>query len=81
MHLIGFYTPSPIELIVVGILALIIFGKKLPSAARNLGSSFNQFKRGLKDDSDANGYLNNNDKPTDSTQQSDQQQNSTGTPS
>jgi sec-independent protein translocase protein TatA len=35
--------------IVVGIVAILIFGKRLPSVARNLGASFNQFKAGLKD--------------------------------
>ena len=35
------------ELIVILIVALLIFGSRLPQTMRNLGKSVNEFKRGL----------------------------------
>lgn len=37
------------ELIVILIVALLIFGSRLPSTMRNLGKSVNEFKRGLNE--------------------------------
>jgi sec-independent protein translocase protein TatA len=37
------------EMIIVGIVALLLFGKRLPEVARSLGSSYHQFRRGLQD--------------------------------
>lgn len=41
------------ELIVILAVALLIFGKRLPSVMRSLGGSVNAFKRGLSDVADA----------------------------
>lgn len=35
------------ELIVIGIIAVLLFGKKLPEVARSMGKSYQQFKSGL----------------------------------
>src|SRR5436853_530594 len=40
---------SPVELLVIGGLAVLLFGSRLPSVARSLGKSMTEFKRGLHD--------------------------------
>ncbi len=45
---IGFISmPGGPEWIVIGIIGLLIFGKKLPDVARSLGKSVVEFKKGL----------------------------------
>ena len=48
-HLIALGMPSGWEWIIILIVALLIFGKKLPDVARGLGKSLTQFKKGLHD--------------------------------
>jgi sec-independent protein translocase protein TatA len=40
------------ELIVILIVALLIFGSRLPSVMRSLGRSVNEFKKGVRDVTD-----------------------------
>lgn len=37
------------ELLIVGIVAVILFGRKLPDVARSLGSSYREFRKGLNE--------------------------------
>jgi len=43
---------SPWHWIVIGLVALLFFGNRLPEVARSLGRAFKEFKRGLHDVSD-----------------------------
>lgn len=51
--ILGMWTPGPLELIVVGIVALLIFGKRLPEIARGLGKSLTEFRKGIHEAKDA----------------------------
>jgi len=44
--------PGTTEWIVILIIALLIFGSRLPSVMRSLGRSVNEFKKGVKDVTD-----------------------------
>ena len=35
------------ELVIIGIVAVLLFGKRLPEVARQWGQAYNQFRRGL----------------------------------
>jgi len=40
---------SPQELMAVAVIAVLLFGSKLPDVARSLGGSYREFRRGLND--------------------------------
>ncbi len=42
------YAPGPVEIIVNLVVALLLFGKRLPSVGRSLGRGIVEFKKGLK---------------------------------
>lgn len=35
------------ELLIIGVVAVLLFGNKLPEVARSMGKSFTEFKRGM----------------------------------
>jgi len=37
------------EMLVIGIIAVLLFGKRLPEVAKSVGKSYNEFRRGLTD--------------------------------
>lgn len=47
MQYLGFWTPGPLEIIVILIVALLIFGKRLPEVGRGLAKFLTEFKKGL----------------------------------
>ena len=48
MGLLAFWTPSGFELVVILVIALLLFGKRLPEVARGLGKGIVEFKKGVK---------------------------------
>ena len=44
---------GPMELMIILVIALLVFGNRLPQVMRSLGSSVNEFKKGLNDVADA----------------------------
>lgn len=40
------------ELAIVAVIVVLLFGSRLPGAAKSLGQSFGSFKKGLKEGSD-----------------------------
>ena len=45
--LLAFWSPSPGEMLVVAVVALLLYGGKLPEVARSWGKSFSEFRRSL----------------------------------
>ncbi len=44
-----FPMPGPMEMIIFAVIALLLFGKRLPDVARGMGKSIVEFKKGLSD--------------------------------
>ena len=56
MHVVfGWFAPGPMELVIVAVILLLLFGNRLPSVMRSLGRGVVEFKKGvqgIEDDSD-----------------------------
>ena len=37
------------EMMIIGVVAVLLFGKRLPEVAKSLGQSYSQFRKGLND--------------------------------
>jgi sec-independent protein translocase protein TatA len=40
---------GPTEMIIIGIIAVLLFGRRLPEVAKSLGSSYREFRKGLNE--------------------------------
>jgi sec-independent protein translocase protein TatA len=47
---------GPMELMIIGCIAVLLFGSKLPEVARSLGGSYREFKKGLNEFQSATQY-------------------------
>ena len=55
----AYFSPGPMEMLIVGVIALLLFGKRLPEVARSLGKGIVEFKkgvRGIEDEVDSSVY-------------------------
>jgi len=48
-NICAFWTPGPMEIVVICIVAVLLFGRKLPKIARGIGQSLVEFKKGMKE--------------------------------
>jgi TatA/E family protein of Tat protein translocase len=49
MDFLGIFNLSTMEIVVICVVALVLFGGSLPMIAKNLGKSVVEFKKGVKD--------------------------------
>ena len=61
LALLGFAGLGMTEMAIIGAIAVLLFGKKLPDVAKQLGGSYREFRKGLTDfqsnmDTDMNTY-------------------------
>ncbi len=63
---IAFFTgmPGPFELMIIGVIVLLLFGNRLPSAMRSMGRGIVEFKKGIQGiEDDVDNAVNNDNKP------------------
>ena len=44
---LAFISPGPMEMLIIGVVAVLLFGKRLPEVGRSLGKGIVEFKRGI----------------------------------
>lgn len=59
MPYLAFWTPGPLEIIIILVVALLIFGRRLPEIARNVGKSLTEFKKGIHEAKETKDELEN----------------------
>ena len=45
--LYAFFSPGPMEMVIIGAIAVLLFGKRLPEVGRSLGKGIVEFKKGI----------------------------------
>lgn len=51
------------EILIIGFIILLLFGKRLPATMRSMGQSIVEFKKGVKDGGDDDGDKENSASP------------------
>ena len=46
------WAPGPMELVIVLVIVMVLFGNRLPGTMRSLGQSLTQFKKGMHEGDD-----------------------------
>jgi sec-independent protein translocase protein TatA len=66
--LLGYFgMPGPLELLIVGIVVLLLFGNRLPSVMRSMGRGIVEFKKGVQGiEDEVENAVNEKKKPDDS---------------
>ena len=60
-----FGMPGHFELLIIAAIALLLFGNRLPSAARSIGRSIVEFKKGIQGiEEDVDAAVNNDKQPS-----------------
>ena len=49
METLAFWMPGPWEMAIIAIIALLLFGRRLPEVGRSLGKGIVEFKKGLRE--------------------------------
>ncbi len=44
----AFFSPGPMEMLIIGAIAVLLFGKRLPEVGRSLGRGIVEFKKGVQ---------------------------------
>ena len=61
---LAFFGMGPAELMIVGAIAVLLFGSRLPEVARSFGKSFVEFKKGIQGvESELNDAIYSSDSP------------------
>jgi sec-independent protein translocase protein TatA len=48
-NILAMWTPGPLELVIILVIMVLLFGKRLPEIARGFGKSLTEFKKGVKE--------------------------------
>jgi sec-independent protein translocase protein TatA len=68
--LVAFMGMGMYELMIIGVVAVLLFGKRLPEVAKSLGQSYSQFRKGLNDLHSSIDFTDNSYKPPKSSARS-----------